>query len=198
MPSSITEGPESCYTLQPRRADECFDINSFVKIVLDKILENLKIEITRRQTKLPASKAIIINSEFMKSEDIVQISQEHCNTKGIKLNTDLPHVLKQSLNIDVSRKNRRNPSVDIEGTGYRMEDTKDHRTTSPWINFTDPIENRHRQPLPETLESTYNGMGPFKPTIWTFDIMSRLEFLLSTSAAKPRRGIAFLGYGRTY
>ena len=44
MPSLITEEAESCYTLQPRRADESFDINSFVKIVLDEVLENLKIE----------------------------------------------------------------------------------------------------------------------------------------------------------
>ena len=198
MPSSITEGPESCYTLQPRLADECFDINSFVKIVLDKIFENLKIENSRRQSKQSASKAIIINSEFMKSEDKIQICQQHCYAKGKKLNTDLPYVLGQSLNVDVRGTNRRNPSVmETEGTGSRTQNSKDHKNSSPWIHFTDPIENRRRQPLPETLDYTYNGMGPFKPSIWTFDIMSRLEFVLTFTAAGPR-GITFLGNGRTY
>ena len=135
----------------------------------------------------------------MKSEDKIQICQEHCNAKGIKLNTDLPHVLKQSLNVDVSRNEQKESKCDIE---TEEQDTaqktlRTTRTTSPWINFTDPIENRHRQPLPETLDSTYNGMGPFKPTIWTFDIMSRLEFLL-TSAASRGGALHFLANGRTY
>ena len=74
-----------------------------MKIVLDKIFENLKIENSRRQSKQSASKAIIINSEFMKSEDKIQICQQHCYAKGKKLNTDLPYVLGQSLNVDNAR-----------------------------------------------------------------------------------------------
>ena len=103
MPSSITEGPESCYTLQPRRADECFDINSFVKIVLDKIFENLKIEI-HGANQQSALKPIIINSEFMKSEDKYQICQQYYKPRR-KPNRDLPYVLEKSLKcVDVSER----------------------------------------------------------------------------------------------
>ena len=55
--------------------------------------------------------------------------------------------------------------METEGTGSRTQNSKDHKNSSPWINLIDPIENRRRQPLPETLDYSYNGMGPFKPSI---------------------------------
>ena len=198
MPSVSIEKAESCYTLQPGGADESLDMNSFVKATIYEVVENLKIEVAWRHSKPPALKPIITNTEFMKSEDNVPARPQYYNDQGENQNRDLSNFLEKSLNVNVNvfETNRRNPSVKGDRTGCWTKKSTEYKGTSPWVNLIDPIEKGHRQPLPETLDDSYNGMGPFKPSIWTFDIMSRLEFLL-TSAASPPKGITFLGNCRT-
>ena len=99
-------------------------------------------------------------------------------------------VLGQLLNVDGWEIEQKNPSVmETEGTEAAHKTLRTTRIVHPGFILQIQSKIDAGSHCHTRLHLQLNG--PFKPSIWTFDIMSRLEFVLTFTAAGPR-GITFL------